>query len=419
MRKQTTETKRNCCYPAGAEKLTERHVQAIWYDRDLRPPRLVTRTGEELRVVHPGEWNLAAGPDFLGATLELGKERRRVKGDVEIHLSPSEWEAHSHGSDPAYANVVAHVTWMCGPDPASLPKGAVSVWIGRFVASQPGFSPEQVDLGAYPFARLPSGDRPCFKRLGGDPDLAHSLMRAAGEHRIAAKARRFSALLAANPGGRMQVFWEETMAALGYKNNSSGFREVARAVPYCVLAAEGEGAPDAVAAAGRFVDWERDATRPGNRPEQRLRAGARLFASGRAAFLAEVASFAPSAVRAMVSILSSRGEMGRGRAGAVIANVVLPFALAESRIDAVPAWLPPEDVSQPVRTIAFRMFGRDHNPCVFYSSNGLYIQGLIQIYRDFCLRRHPFCEECEIGAGADDPELKGGTECWQDATAAL
>ena len=35
--------------------LTERHVQAIWYDAALRPKRLVTRRGSEVIVVSPGE----------------------------------------------------------------------------------------------------------------------------------------------------------------------------------------------------------------------------------------------------------------------------------------------------------------------------------------------------------------------------
>ena len=390
------------CFQAGAERLSERHVQAAWYDRDLRPQNLSTSEGEPLRVIHPGEWNLEPGPDFLGAVLEIGKNRRRVKGDVEIHLSPSGWDAHGHGSDPAYGNVVAHVTWMCGPQPESLPRGAVTVWLGRFLAALPGFSPEQVDLTAYPFARIPAGDRPCFKRLGSDPDLAHSILRSAGEHRILVKARRFSALLAANPGGREQVFWEETMAALGYKNNSAAFRAVARAVPCRMLAAEPANAEVALLHAARFVEWARVRTRPGNSPENRLRAAAALFASGKAAFLSETASFAPSAVRAMVTLLSCGGRMGRGRAAAIVANVLLPFALAEDRVPSVPPWLPPEDVSSPVRTLAARMFGRDHSPSVFYSGNGLHIQGMIQIYRDFCLRRHPFCDGCAMGESWDE-----------------
>ena len=54
--------------------ITERHVQAIWYDAALRPQRLLTRRGSDVTVVSPGEWNLGAGPDFRNAVLELGRD---------------------------------------------------------------------------------------------------------------------------------------------------------------------------------------------------------------------------------------------------------------------------------------------------------------------------------------------------------
>ena len=60
--------------------LTERHVQAVWYDAALRPKRLVSRRGSEVAVVSPGEWNLGAGPDFRNAVLEVGQDRRRIVG---------------------------------------------------------------------------------------------------------------------------------------------------------------------------------------------------------------------------------------------------------------------------------------------------------------------------------------------------
>ena len=41
--------------------VTERHVQAIWYDAALRPRTLRTVRGAPVRVVHPGCWNLSAG----------------------------------------------------------------------------------------------------------------------------------------------------------------------------------------------------------------------------------------------------------------------------------------------------------------------------------------------------------------------
>ena len=119
--------------------ITERHVQAIWYDAALRPKNLTTRRGSEVRVVSPGEWNLEAGPDFRNAVLEVGKERRRIIGDVEVHLCPSDWDFHRHGVDPNYRNVVAHVTWGCGPVPGSLPSGAGDELTGS-LTREPGLT---------------------------------------------------------------------------------------------------------------------------------------------------------------------------------------------------------------------------------------------------------------------------------------
>ena len=170
--------------------ITERHVQAVWYDAALRPKRLATRRGTPVEVVSPGEWNLGPGPDFTGAVLELGPERRRVVGDVEVHIRPADWDRHGHGADPNYRSVVAHVTWGCGPEARSLPPGAVSIWLGRFALANPAFSADAIDLAAYPYDRLPGEERPCSRALGGDPDRAQALLAEAGRRRLAAKAER-------------------------------------------------------------------------------------------------------------------------------------------------------------------------------------------------------------------------------------
>ena len=70
--------------------LTEKHIQAIWYDPALRPSDLCTCDGRKVNVIHPGEWNLEAGPDFQHAVLEIGDAHCRVTGDVEIHICPND-----------------------------------------------------------------------------------------------------------------------------------------------------------------------------------------------------------------------------------------------------------------------------------------------------------------------------------------
>ena len=375
--------------------LTERHVQAIWYDAALRPKRLVTRRGSEVVVLSPGEWNLEAGPDFRHAVLEIGRERRRVVGDVEVHLCPSDWDFHAHGADPNYRNVIAHVTWGCGPEPTTLPPGAVSIWLGRFVTADTSFSAERIDLAAYPFARLPLSERPCERAISGDPDRARAVLAAAGRHRLRMKARRLAGRLCERGGGetpRRQVYYEEVMTALGYKNNAAQFRHVAERVPFADLPAECAAARAALLVAGSFETWSSVAGRPWNAPTRRLAAAAEVFTASPTMAYAGACDFSADACRKMVRSM----RVGVGRAGAVLANVVVPFALAEERVSDVPDWLPPEDVSYPVRLTAFRLFGRDHNPAAFYSGNGLMIQGLLQIHRDYCLQRHPACVGCGL-----------------------
>ncbi|MCR5752886.1 MAG: DUF2851 family protein [Kiritimatiellae bacterium] len=390
--------------------VSERHVQAIWYDAALRPDRLLTRRGCEVHVASPGEWNLGPGPDFLGAVLELGPERRRVVGDVEVHLCPADWDMHGHGADPKYRNVVAHVTWGCGPSPSTLPLGAVSIWLGRFVTSDTSFSPDKIDLGVYPFARLPIGERPCEESLGHDPDRAREVLSAAGKRRLRMKSLRICGRLGeataepARSGGRRQVFYEEIMTALGYSRNGQSFRRVARRVPLDELPKEPQAARNAFLAAGSFEQWDLTSSRPSNLPEVRLSRAAEMFTCTPVMEMSETSDFSRAACREMVSAMCADGTgdggagriVGRGRAAAVIANVVAPFALAEERLSAPPDWLPPEDISAPVRLTAFRLFGRDHNPAAFYSTNGLLIQGLLQIYNDCCLRYHPECGDCGL-----------------------
>ena len=392
--------------------ITERHVQAIWYDASLRPRRLYTRRGVEVGVVSPGEWNLGAGPDFRNAVLEIGRDRRRLVGDVEIHLSPADWDFHRHGADPRYRNVVAHVTWGCGPVPDSLPPGAVSIWIGRFFSGNPSFSTDAIDLMAYPYARLPSGCRPCEERIAHDPDTARKLLADAGRHRLRMKSRRLAGRLSEavtkNCSGtsgdpdpfprteacRRQVYYEEVMTALGYSRNTSQFRHVAERIPFSALPEDIESAKKALLAAGSFEEWNRVSYRPYNTPELRLEKAAEIFTETAVMSLMDADSFSGDECRRMVRGLTPRHCLGRGRAAAIMANVVVPWAMAEGRVESAPDWLPPEDISDPVRLTAFRLFGRDHNPAAFYSTNGLLIQGLLQIHRDHCLQMHPDCAEC-------------------------
>ncbi len=87
--------------------MRENFLHHLWRWRKFDLTNLETTDGQTLEIIHPGELNTDAGADFFNARLRLGETT--WAGNVEIHISSSEWLAHGHDADPAYQNVVLHV----------------------------------------------------------------------------------------------------------------------------------------------------------------------------------------------------------------------------------------------------------------------------------------------------------------------
>ncbi len=434
---------------------SERHLQCVWFDDRLRPAPLAAVDGTPVTVLEPGRWNLEAGPDFLGATLETAGGVR-LTGDVEVHVTPRDWDAHRHAANPLYRNLVAHVTYAADPPPVTLPADVLRLSLARALCGNPAFSFDDIDLTAYPHAVLPVTPRPCATALAAHPDRALTLLDAAGEFRIQAKARRLMARFRQN-ADRRQTLYEELLAALGYKQNAAPFRRLAQRLPVS------DWDPDAGAANayGRLLGaagllpppddsadpvlrpfvrglwdywwrhpvadplpadaWVRHGLRPQNSPVRRLAAAAALF-TGRHTILDRLATLPATPPQAWFRSAGLLFEscacwpfwddrltlsgpptpgagalLGPNRIAAMILNVIIPWFAAEDRLDPnILDQLPPEDLSAPVRATAFRLFGRDHNPALLYANNGLRIQGLLQIHADFCLSARAGCAGCPL-----------------------
>lgn len=87
--------------------MRESFLHFLWRWRRFHLHALHTTQGQTLEILHPGEWNTHAGPDFFNARIRLGDTL--WAGNVEIHLRSSDWLLHGHQRDPAYDNVVLHV----------------------------------------------------------------------------------------------------------------------------------------------------------------------------------------------------------------------------------------------------------------------------------------------------------------------
>lgn len=209
---------------------SERHLHCVWYDPTLRPATLRTRHGEPVIVENPGIWNQEAGPDFLGAVARIGRDQRRVAGDVEVHVHPSDWTSHGHGTDPRYRQVRFHVTYFPGSsDDIDRIPGAEQIVLKDALAGAPGFSFDHIDPTAYPYAAR-ADMPPCSLVLQQyTQEQRLEVLRSAGEERLRRKSERIRQLI--HEIGAEQTLYIEVMAALGYKHNKAAFRHVATLLP--------------------------------------------------------------------------------------------------------------------------------------------------------------------------------------------
>lgn len=424
---------------------TEKHIQAVWYDSRLRPIELKTVSEKLVRVIDCGKWNFGAGPDFLKTELEI--DGIVYRGDLEIHLTPSDWTAHGHADDPLYRHVIAHVTWFPGERPVGLPSDAVEIVLGNFAS---GVKPEIIDLASYPRAVFPETPRPCLKCFSGEPSRAVALLASAGRYRLQMKATAIQRELDQG-AAEEDVFYRLCLGGLGYAKYASGFRALAERIKPVSGNTREEFFAYLLGAAGLLPNpdrceddetriavrrlWDiwwgtgndlisvpipagRGTVRPQNSPARRLAAAAGLFFEpgillsrliaidsddsewykrAEKIFL-ELSVWEFWERRRTVHSVPERPSvlLGEGRIHALITNVVVPFLLAkgcfpESRLE----FLPPEDINEFQREMAFRLLGRDHNPALYLGS-GLLLQGLLQMNLDFCSCGEKGCSYCRL-----------------------
>jgi hypothetical protein len=407
---------------------SERHIQALWYDDSLRPQCLKTSRGEPVVVENPGRWNLEAGPDFLGAVLLVGRERRRVSGDAEIHIVSNDWKNHGHHEDPRYSDVRFHITWFPGAiDESLFPPGTVHMSLYDICTNDL----ESIDLTAYPYQEPRAAED--FPMFGKNPDDAFQMLEAAGEERLRQKTQRMAWLI--QQRGEAQALYEETAAALGYKNNKQPFRDLSRRLSLDALARYGRDWktiysvllgisgllpkqpsakwPEASKKELRSLwdlwwkeehrwedvppmsraDWKLAGMRPLNHPVRRLCALSQWIASSFFQGSEKDSALAPRSAEMQRSCFwtehvgwtgkEKKAELvGKGRLQAIELNVMVPFRLATGAQTSLEN-LPAEPMNSIIRETAYTLFGPDHSPKLYRTA--LARQGLIQIFHDFIL----------------------------------
>ena len=219
-------------------QIPEALLARLWRERATRQQNLRTTEGRLVKVLYPGRRGTEAGPDFRDALIYT-EASGLVRGDVELHLHPRDWDRHGHASDHRYNSVVLHGVLAPPGSPQSLPNGgaAPAVELSPLLDKPPDSN------APGPVSRQPLWS--LLKSHGYPKPTSKSegllLLERAGKARFLQKAVSFAPLM--EELGPEEALYQALMESLGYSENRSGFLELAQRVPYRTLFKTASGVP--------------------------------------------------------------------------------------------------------------------------------------------------------------------------------
>lgn len=219
------------CADATPELPLELQLQE-WWAAGLLPHQGTTQDGKTLNILDKGRWNRCPGPDFTHAEIELNGVR--LRGDIELDPRAQDWEAHGHGANPAFDQVVLQVVFT--PPPAG--------WYTRtsqhkevpilYIAPDAWQTATHGTTGSND-APLPRCRQPLAEMNAAS--IRH-LLQAAAAHRQEQKRRRFCQRV--NAAGKPQAWYEAWATTLGYSANKDAMRHLAMRAPIKTLGKNAE-----------------------------------------------------------------------------------------------------------------------------------------------------------------------------------
>lgn len=411
---------------------------------------LVTTSGEQVDIIFHGTWSNGLGPDFANASMDFSSSGYAT-GDIEIHTRSSDWTAHGHHLDPRYNNVILHIVTV-NDQPETRRED------GRIVPVALLTVPDDILFAID--RRLPDiwteiGGTVCADILAKrDPVRIRRAIHRLGDTRLANRLPGIESEIA--EGDANAVLIRMMFDALGYSENRGPMRQLADIVlrnglhehPHILHAAAGPShwlagmvlgmggflplaptdahfggilpedqylverawAASGAAFAGDMVPanaWHVTRVRPANHPVARIMQAATLLSrtGGRPLepLLDAIREERPLVewIRELTA-RSGHPGLGAGRATAMTASVLLPFALAWAAHEDDPgledaarrAWvgLKHAEWTRPAKRALHQVTG---GPTIRGLGERGH-QGLLHLDRELCTPRR--CFECPIAA---------------------
>lgn len=215
--------------------MQENFLHFLWQWRRFTSEDLRTTDGEPLEILHPGELNTDAGPDFFAARICIGDQL--WAGNVEIHLKSSDWFAHGHDADRAYENVILHVVFE-EDRPIFRGKNLDEKSPGSRIPTLElrGRVPEKIEQTWQNLAAEKAAI-PCRSRISEVPQIIRlNWLDRLLVDRLEAKTEGIAEALDRSGGHWEQVFFEKIAWNFGLKINAEPFEMLAKSLTVSHLA---------------------------------------------------------------------------------------------------------------------------------------------------------------------------------------
>ncbi|MDI6839536.1 MAG: DUF2851 family protein [bacterium] len=206
---------------AKRKELTESFIRWLWQHQLLKSG-LKTESKKPIKIISVGTLNQEDGPDFKHAIIKFNN--KVMTGDVELHLSSSNWFDHGHDTDPKYNNVILHVVAHANTQKTITKDGVTVETLDISKLTRTNFSGflkrYNKEMGSK--RKAVCNYRPKFKMLV-------NILEMGGIKRFSERECRFNELIKAY--GPDQSTYIGIMESLGYVKNEPPFVRLAKLAP--------------------------------------------------------------------------------------------------------------------------------------------------------------------------------------------
>ena len=375
-----------------------------------------TTDGREVEILSVGEHNHDAGPDYSHARIRIdGKE---WIGNIEIHISSSDWTKHHHHTDKAYDSVILHVVRVADK-PVYNSKGEL---VPQCELQYPG--DQDYLSGLFSLAQQMDSATSrigCAEQLIHEPGLLTNGWRKTLLHkRLECKRASIQRLLEITKGSWEHALYISLARNFGFHTNSLPFEQLAINTPLsCLMKHRNSlfqltaillGQASLIKEEEKELQkeyhflrikfgltpidptmWKHARMRPQNSPELRVRQFAQLIYQSENLLSKIIDEDGLKELEQLFNV----PQMGKSSIDILLINTVIPYKYAYAMHQNNP--VKAEQTAELMESIApennvivrqWRVLGQQVH-------NAADTQALLHLYQNYC--QHHECINCEVG----------------------